>query len=107
MTTATLTERLASAGPSYLAETSRIAAITTFSVDVVDGNGLPVAFQPVSAQYRYAGTSPLEHVASTDVDGRARFTDHHPEQPLEVTLVSGREQSGPHPLRRDHFTIEM
>jgi hypothetical protein len=107
MTTATLTDRPASADPGYWAEPSRIEAITAFSVDVVDGNGLPVSYQEVAAQYRYVNAPSHQTVASTDTDGRVRFTDHHPEPPLDVTLVSGREQSGPHLLRQDLFIIEM
>lgn len=98
MNAATVIERPRHAG---------IETVITFSVDVVDGNGLPVAFQEVAALYRYVGAPSLETLATTDADGRARFADHHSVLPVDVTLCSGKEESGPHPLQREVFTIEM
>lgn len=106
MTTAVITDPFAASRPGS-AESWRIETTTNFSVDVVDGNGLPVSYQPVAAEYRYPNAPPLQTGASTDADGRARFSNHHIEAPLTVTFDSGRERSGPHTLERHLFTIEM
>lgn len=86
---------------------TRNQVVTDFPVDVVDGSGLPVSYQPVIAEYRYRNGHVLQRVTSTDAGGRVRFTDRHPEMPRDVTLISGRERSGPHPLGRDLLIIEM
>lgn len=75
-------------------------------VDVVDGNGLEVAGQPVIAHlHRHDGVD-ITTEAMTDVHGRARVevTD----DVASVNLTSGHESLGPiRPEHGSHLVIEM
>jgi hypothetical protein len=85
------------AGPdrrSALAAPTSVAGrrpVTVFSVDVVDGNGLEVAGEAVTASYRFPDGSRSTTVAATDGGGRARFADEHAADPVSVTISAGRE----------------
>lgn len=69
--------------------------LTVVTVDVVDGEGLDVAGEPVHALYRYADGSDSLTVTLTDAAGRARFADAHRGRPETVTVMSGPEIVGP------------
>lgn len=75
-------------------------------VDVVDGNGLEVAGQPVIAHLsRHDGVEVTTEVV-TDRHGRARVdaTD----EVASLNLTSGRESLGPiRPEHGSHLVIEM
>lgn len=65
--------------------------VTSFSVDVVDGNGLEVASQAVTVRYGYPDGTETARTVRTDGGGRARLVDEHTQPPESVTLASGRE----------------
>jgi hypothetical protein len=77
------------------------------SLDVVDGNGIEVASEPVTASFAI-GDAGREVVAVTDRAGRARFVIEHATVPHNVTMSAGRESVGPiHPVPGRIVVIEI
>lgn len=83
-----------------------VTAHRSIVVDVVDGNGLEVAGQPVIAHLRHHDGVDVTTEAVTDGHGRARVevTD----DVASLNLTSGRESLGPiRPEHGTHLVIEM
>lgn len=59
---------------------------TELSVDVVSGDGLPVAWLDLDLEYRYRRAHPTVTRARTDGDGRATVSSRHPELPSCVRV---------------------
>jgi len=85
---------------------TRTHAVTGFAVDVVDGNGLDVAGEPVTAVFRRADGSEAVVRQATDAGGRTSFADER--EVVEVVVIAGREVLGPlRPALEAHLVIEM
>lgn len=69
--------------------------VTSFSVDVVDGNGIDVQGEPVIARFSLAGGETREIRAVTDATGRARIVAEHDRQPVSVEILAAGESTGP------------
>ena len=69
--------------------------VTSFSVDVVDGNGTDVPGEPVIARFFLADGETRDVRAVTDTAGRARFVAEHDLEPVSVEILSARETTGP------------
>ena len=83
-------------------------ALVTHVVDVVDGNGNPVAGAMVDAHYRLGSGRDVVTVGRADADGRARFHETLDDMPAELTLFVDRESSGPHRFRQgSRHIVEM
>ncbi len=59
---------------------------TELSVDVVSGDGLPVAWLDLDLEYRYRRARPTVTRARSDGDGRATVSSRHPELPSCVRV---------------------
>ena len=68
--------------------------LTQFSIDVVDGNGLDVCGEPVTARFDFGGGAERVVTKVTDRDSRAWFAEEHDTAPRCVTLTAGRETTG-------------
>lgn len=68
--------------------------VTSFSVDVVDGNGIEVAAEPVIVRFTSATGKVREVERTTDANGRARFVDEHDTALRHVEVVAGHETTG-------------
>lgn len=71
------------------------SVITSFSVEIVDGNGIDVAGEPLTVLFSAVDGTRKEIRAVTDTSGRARFVEEHAIQPIDVTVFAGRETTGP------------
>ena len=71
------------------------ATVTSFSVKVVDRNGIEVAGEPVIATFTAADGSERQVTATTGGDGKVRLVVEHDDAPVAVTLAAGAEQSEP------------
>lgn len=69
--------------------------VTSFSVDIVDGNGTEVPGEPVVARFSLPGGDTREIHTVTDTTGRARIVAEHDRQPLSVEILSAGESTGP------------
>lgn len=88
---------------------SRTQTVTTFSVDLVDGSGLDVAGEPVTALIRHEDGAETVVRQTTDAGGRARFVETHESTAIEMMVTAGRETLGPlrPPAQGTHLVIEM
>lgn len=68
--------------------------VTSFSVDVVDGNGIEVAAEPVIARFTGATGEIREVERTTDANGRARFVDEHNAALSHVEVLAANETTG-------------
>lgn len=68
--------------------------VTSFSVDVVDGSGLGVAGEPVTASFTTMFGDTEEVRRTTDGDGRARFVDEHSAPLSHVEVMAAGETTG-------------
>lgn len=68
--------------------------VTSFSVDVVDGNGIEVVAEPVTARFISRSGEVREVAQRTDANGRARFVDIHDADVSHVEVVAGHETTG-------------
>ena len=68
--------------------------VTSFSVDVVDGNGVEVAGQPVTARFMTTTGTTYEVETTTDLNGRARFVDTHDAPLSHVEVIAANETTG-------------
>ncbi len=85
-----------------------VETLLTFDVEVVDGEGLPVADIEVGARFTYPTAPTTWSVATSDGDGWARFRDSHQEPPEEVCLYVGDELCGTFTIVEGaHVTIEL
>lgn len=106
MTTTTLERERTTFGISHPRRQSH--SVTSFTVDVVDGNGLDVAGEEVTARFDLGDGYERVVTATTDSHGRARFVHEHAIEPLTVTLSAGREIAGPlRPRPGARLTLEM
>jgi hypothetical protein len=62
-----------------------------FRVQVIDGEGIPVAAVEVGARFRYESAPTTWSRAITDGDGYASFSDEHPETPQRVCFFIGED----------------
>jgi hypothetical protein len=60
-----------------------------FRVQVVDGEGMPVAGLDLGARFRYPSDATTWSRSTTDGDGYARFDDEHPEPPESACFFVG------------------
>lgn len=70
------------------------AIVTSFSVDVVDGNGIEVAGEAVTARFTTTSGTTHEVERLTDANGRARFLDTHDAPLSHVEVVAANETTG-------------
>ena len=75
-----------------------IATLISFTVEVIDGDGLAVPDLEVGARFAYPGSPTTWSNATTDGDGRARFADEHRERPSTVCVFVGDDDCGTYPL---------
>ncbi len=76
-----------------------MTAVVRFEVRAVDGECHEVPGLEIGARFRY-GTMPATwSTATTDGEGRARFSEEHAEPPIEVTLFVGDQQCDTFPIR--------
>ena len=71
------------------------AFVTSFSVDVVDGNGTDVPGEPVVARFSLADGETRDVRAVTDTTGRARIVVEHDLEPVSVEILSAGASIGP------------
>jgi hypothetical protein len=69
--------------------------VTSFSVDVVDGNGTDVPGLPVIARFSLSDGETRDVHTVTDSHGRARFVTGHDSEPISVEILAARETTGP------------
>lgn len=69
--------------------------VTNFTVQVVDGNGIEVAGEPVTISFLGAQHGVRSIQASTDVDGRVRVVETHLDEPQSVVIDAAGESTGP------------
>lgn len=106
MTTTTLERDRATFGISHPVQ--RASRVTAFTVDLVDGNGLEVAGEPVTARFDLGNGYERVVAVPTDGSGRARFVHEHAIEPVTVTLSAGREIAGPlRPRPGARLTLEL
>lgn len=85
-------------------ENSSTTTVVGFTVSVVDGSGVEVYGEPVTATFHFGDGYHRTVTRATGRDGRARFVDAAGDG---VTLAAGRESLGPvMPTPGDHFVIE-
>ncbi len=63
--------------------------IVAFRVQVIDGEGMPLAGIDLGVRYRYAGSPTTWSRSTTDGDGYAHFADEHPEPPEQGCFFVG------------------
>lgn len=68
--------------------------VTSFSVDVVDGNGIEVADEGVTARFTSLTGEVREVAQTTDTTGRARFVDTHDAPLSHVEVIAANETTG-------------
>jgi len=66
-----------------------VSVTIAFRVQIVDGNGLPVAGVDLGARFRYSSEITTWSRATTDGDGHGHFSDEHPEPPLQACFFVG------------------
>ena len=69
--------------------------VTNFTVQVVDGNGIEVAGEPVTISFLDAQHGVRAIQATTGIDGRVRVVDTHPDEPQSVVIDAAGESTGP------------
>lgn len=85
-----------------------MSTVVSFTVEVVTGEGIPVAALEVGARYRYAEAPRTWSSEHTDGEGCARFRDSHTERPVEVSFFVGDDECESYALVDDeHFILEM
>lgn len=83
-------------------------AATGLSVTVVDGNGLEVSGEPVTARFHGPGTLERVVVRTTDSQGVARFEEPEGFRSTRLVLSAGRETYTDRlPISAARLTIEM
>lgn len=70
-------------------------ALAAFSVAVVDGTGIEVYGEPVTARFDLGDGRRPTVTRRTGVDGEAHFVKELSGEPIGVTLTAGRESLGP------------
>lgn len=68
--------------------------VTNFSVQVVDGNGVEVASEPVTIQFLADGVALDRITTTTDGSGRVHVVRTHEIEPSDVIVHAGGESSG-------------
>jgi hypothetical protein len=68
--------------------------LTAFSVLVVDGNGVEVSYEPVTARFTTAAGETTERLQMTDGAGVARFVEVN-DTAGHVEVIAARETTGP------------
>jgi len=85
-----------------------MSTVVSFAVEVVDGEGIPVAALEIGARYRYPEAPRTWSSEHTDGEGCARFRDSHIERPVEVCFFVGDDECGSFaPVDGTHFVLEM
>lgn len=68
--------------------------VTSFSVRVVDGNGIEVAYEPVTARFTSATGETIDVRRLTNGEGEAQFVEVS-DTAAHVEVLAARETTGP------------
>lgn len=80
---------------AMLERTVEDVALAAFSVTVVDGSGVEVCGEPVTARFDLGDGRQQAVTHRTAADGTARFVERLAAAAHSVTLSAGRESLGP------------